>query len=65
MHRQGYLHGHKEVKTEDPLLHQFLLRTSLKKVACKNEGVDSKYCYLPNLEFQQPYKKLLLHETGL
>ena len=35
MPRQGYPHVRKAVKMEDPLLPQFLLRTSLKRVACK------------------------------
>ena len=57
MPRQGYPHGRKAVKTEDPLLPQFLLRTSLKRVDCKRR------CGLKMLQFAKPGVLATLQEA--
>ena len=57
MPRQGCPHVRKAVKTEDPLLPQFLLRTSLKRVACKRR------CGLKMLLFAKPGVLATLQEA--
>ena len=57
MPRQGYPHVRKAVKTEDPLLPQFLLRTSLKRVDCKRR------CGLKMLQFAKPGVLATLQEA--
>lgn len=57
MPRQGYPHVRKAVKTEDPLLPQFLLRTSLKRVDYKRR------CGLKMLQFAKPGVLATLQEA--
>ena len=57
MPRQGYPHVRKAVKMEDPLLPQFHLRTSLKRVACKRR------CGLKMMLFAKPGVLAALQEA--